>query len=144
MFSKEALRELQRQKLSDLSFKDRKKASNLIVQGLKEFISQRKMSVIAAYSPLPLEVDLSLFYEDCLRYGYRLAFPRIIGNELEFRCVTNLSTDLVAGASDLKQATLQCPRVMPAALSLVLVPGFAFDRRGFRVGFGKGFYDRFF
>lgn len=29
------------------------------------------------------------------------------------------------------------------ALDLVLVPGLAFDRRGWRVGFGAGLYDRF-
>ena len=30
-----------------------------------------------------------------------------------------------------------------AALDLVLVPGIAFDRRGWRIGFGAGLYDRF-
>ena len=30
-----------------------------------------------------------------------------------------------------------------SALDLVLVPGLAFDRRGWRVGFGAGLYDRF-
>ena len=32
----------------------------------------------------------------------------------------------------------------PLALDLVLVPLLAFDTRGYRVGYGKGFYDRFF
>ena len=33
--------------------------------------------------------------------------------------------------------------VDPASLDLVLVPLFIFDRKGTRVGYGKGFYDRF-
>jgi len=33
--------------------------------------------------------------------------------------------------------------ISPGEIDLVLVPGLCFDRRGHRVGFGKGFYDRF-
>ena len=33
--------------------------------------------------------------------------------------------------------------IEPAKIDLILIPLLAFDRKGFRVGYGKGFYDRF-
>lgn len=33
--------------------------------------------------------------------------------------------------------------INPASLDIIFVPLLAFDKKGFRVGYGKGFYDRF-
>jgi 5-formyltetrahydrofolate cyclo-ligase len=34
-------------------------------------------------------------------------------------------------------------RLLPSSATLVVVPALAIDARGFRIGYGKGFYDRF-
>ncbi len=42
-----------------------------------------------------------------------------------------------------EQPVLDAPVVGDDAIAVVLVPGLAFDRRGGRLGRGKGYYDRF-
>ncbi len=53
-----------------------------------------------------------------------------------------------AGKEDLKFNSYHIPEPLQAKLtatkpSMVLIPLLAFDKRGYRVGYGKGFYDRF-
>ncbi len=48
------------------------------------------------------------------------------------------------GGSGSSSRPLRRPRIAPAALDVVVVPGIAFDAAGRRLGFGGGFYDRTF
>ena len=37
----------------------------------------------------------------------------------------------------------ECEVCHPSNFSLLIVPGLVYDKKGFRIGYGKGFYDRF-
>ena len=61
---------------------------------------------------------------------------------LSFRLVSSLS-ELSPGAYGIFEPTADAPFAENDFLTLCVVPAVSFDRFGFRLGYGKGFYDRF-
>jgi len=90
-------------------------------------------------SPAPaLELRVKLMGET----STRIAHPRVTGHhEMEARVGT--ADMLLEGSSGILEPDVTGVFVEPSDIDVVLVPGMAFDRRGFRVGYGKGFYDTF-
>lgn len=52
-------------------------------------------------------------------------------------------SDLRPGAFGVREPSDACAPVFPDDTALCVVPGMCFDRQGYRVGYGKGYYDRF-
>ncbi len=78
--------------------------------------------------------------------GYRYAFPRInFSNlDLEFHETSNNENNFELNSYGILEPHLDHSNpVEGAEAALVFVPALAFDQEGFRLGSGKGFYDRF-
>ncbi len=91
------------------------------------------------------EIDTNLIFQRIWREfpGIETLAPRAnfqTGNivNLEFA----LETELVKNAWEISEPAHN-ETVETEKIDLVLVPLLCFDRKGFRVGYGKGFYDRF-
>ena len=108
----------------------------------------RQAQRVLAYCSMPKEVQTSGILEAALRDGKRLFLPRCRPGLAHFETVEvrNLPTDLEPGPlRNLMQPLASLPTVSAEnGFDLVLAPGVAFDRQGYRIGFGAGMYDRFF
>jgi 5-formyltetrahydrofolate cyclo-ligase len=104
---------------------------------------------ILAYCSMPDEVGTDGLLKAALDQGKRLALPRCLKGVPCFDPVEvrDLETDLVSGKfRGLREpvaALSAWDLERDGAFDLIVVPGVAFDRKGNRLGFGAGMYDRF-
>lgn len=101
---------------------------------------------ILAYASTENEISTKEFVTAAFANGKRVAFPRCTDNNgiMDFYYVNSVK-DLKRGAFGIFEPNENCIRV-PASdykNSLCVVPGLSYDISGYRLGYGKGYYDRF-
>ena len=96
--------------------------------------------VASAYWPMREEMDVRPLMAALAERGCTVALPVVMGKgkPLIFRRWQS-STLLQAGSFGLSEPSADEPEVTPR---IVFAPLLAFDRRGNRIGWGAGFYDR--
>lgn len=100
--------------------------------------------VILSYMPYGKEANVLPINQRILEDGKTLLIPRVKNaTDLEAIPVESLNSGLVQGAFGIWEPDPVRDPMDPQSIDLVLVPGLAFDRKGNRLGHGKGYYDRF-
>ncbi|MBA4223797.1 5-formyltetrahydrofolate cyclo-ligase [Bosea sp. (in: a-proteobacteria)] len=95
-------------------------------------------SPVSAYWPMRSEADPRPILEALHERGLLLCLPAIAGKRMHFRRWAPWEPIVPGGFGTLVPAPEQ-PEVKP---TILIVPLAAFDRRGYRIGYGKGYYDR--
>jgi 5-formyltetrahydrofolate cyclo-ligase len=93
---------------------------------------------VSAYWPMRSEADPRPILESLHANGVSLCLPAIVDRRMIFRRWAPWEPIVPGGFGTLVPEPQQ-PQVNPAIL---IVPLAAFDRRGYRIGYGKGYYDR--
>lgn len=101
----------------------------------------RKADTIYGYLPYNQEVRTVPMLERAIKEGKRVAVPKVIGDEMRFIYMTDLSK-VEKGYAGIPEPIADGP-VADDPTALVLMPGLTFDPQGHRIGYGGGFYDRF-
>ena len=96
---------------------------------------------IYGYLPYNQEVRTVPMLERALADGKRVAVPKVIGDEMRFIWMEDL-TRVEKGYAGIPEPIDDEP-VADDPTALVLMPGLAFDPQGHRIGYGGGFYDKF-
>jgi 5-formyltetrahydrofolate cyclo-ligase len=98
---------------------------------------------VMVYMALAQEVQTRLIIEEAQRQGKRIVIPAIQGSTLLAVELPPEDTLLQRGPHGILEPVYKTSTVRLEDIPCVLVPGVAFDRRGGRLGFGGGYYDRF-
>lgn len=101
-------------------------------------------SAILFYASIHQEVNIWPLVETSLQKGAAVCLPRYIPQKdfYEAALLRNTDTDLVSGHFGVREPGPDCPTFPLNRLDFILVPGVAFDASGYRLGRGRGYYDR--
>lgn len=97
-------------------------------------------TVLLYASHFPEEIDTKPWIDLAIRWGKRVVLPKI---DIHTKRLTlHLGTETTPGTMGIPEPPATNPIVSPTEIDWVLVPGIAFDRKGYRLGRGGGFYDK--
>jgi 5-formyltetrahydrofolate cyclo-ligase len=102
----------------------------------KEF---RSAEIIGAYYAFGSEVRTDVIIEQARSIGKKLALPSIESENLTFYELSS-GKYLVKGRFGIMEPL---PYGLIDRMDMIVVPGIAFDKNGYRLGYGKGYYDKF-
>ena len=110
---------------------------------MQQTVWQKAQSVLF-YAPLPEELDVWPLLMTALAAGKTVSLPRFDAEQKNYvAChIKDAARDLREGQFGIREPGELCPRISLNRLDLILVPGIAFDLNGYRLGRGKGHYDR--
>lgn len=146
MESKKAIRKLIKEKKDILSLEQRQKWDKIIFDKVISSYEYRNSKVIFIFVSYNNEVDTHKIMEQALKDGKILCVPKIISKEkgmdiVQIRGFEDLEISSDYGILEPKNNKL---KIEEEKIDLSYVPGLAFDGQGGRIGYGGGFYDRFF
>lgn len=124
--------------------RDEKICKNIIASA-----AYRYADILLLYYPIKGEIDILPVMEAALSAGKKVAFPRCCAEDHSMTFYyTSSKEDFEKGSYGLQEPFTDLPVFDPDEINsknvLCIVPAVVYDHRGYRVGYGGGYYDRFF
>jgi len=121
----------------------RNRKSKVISKKLLRRAVYKKAKIVMFYLSKNREVNTQEMISAALAQGKVIAVP-VVDRKTNMitPCKIGLGTRFTVGQYGILEPVKKC-RIAPEKIGLVVVPGVAFDKKGSRLGRGKGYYDRF-
>jgi len=141
---KQELRLNCRAKRQALSPEEKSTLDRLVAENVRRLKEYRPAKTLLIYMSTPIEVDTVQIIKNAWADGKRVAVPRCIpdSRDMEFHYIDSLEC-LAPGTFSVLEPNPSLPVVDDFTGCLMIVPGMQFDMKGYRIGYGKGYYDRY-
>ena len=107
---------------------------------LAKVLEQNGTGLCAIYNTIQGEVDIQCLAEKTV--NWRFCYPKVLDDGLGFY-IPKSKSSFSQGAYGVSEPVIEESEPVDVKdIQVVCVPGLAFDRKGARLGMGKGFYDR--
>lgn len=140
---KKELRNKYLKALKNIDSKQKKEWDESIFQ---QFINSKyfkNYQVFALYVSFSYEVDTFKIIKYLLEHNKKVALPRMENENLEFYYINSLSDLVIDNQWNIYQPKKNNKVAKIKELELIVVPLIAFNQNYYRLGYGKGYYDRF-
>jgi len=126
-----------------LSEQEREMKNQLIIEKLMTVDAYKTAQNILIYASYNYEVDTDLLILKSMVKGKKIYMPKVDGDDMEFYRVFSLD-ELKAGAFGIREPyDIEHFMYLGDSKSLCILPLASFDDCGNRVGYGKGYYDKY-
>lgn len=127
------------------SVKQRSEKENIIVEKLETFNVVTDADIVLVYAACGSEVNIDSFIKYLLSSGKTVALPVCLDKtgDMDFYYIDSLDAVEYGmyGIREPERNKLYDVRMFDK--SVCIVPAVCFDKSGMRIGYGKGYYDRF-
>ena len=123
----------------------RTKLSRRIANSVASWIKSKGFDAVMLYLSMRSEVETDGLLDILLHQEKVVCAPVVDTHQLELtpHRIQNPKTELVRHRYGMLEPGATSPIFPTDQLQLIIVPGIAFDSNGYRLGYGKGFYDKF-
>ena len=139
------LRNFYRSIRQKLSVQDKLSLDQKVFERVLRLNQYATAQLLLVYVSTAIEVDTKMLIEKALEDGKRVGVPRCVPGtrEMEFYEIHSLD-ELEPGTFGVLEPNPNPEKLLPQDPGgLCIIPGLCFDNFGYRLGYGKGYYDRF-
>ena len=141
METKNEIRKVMKAKRREVDGKERETAALALLDRLVETKDYQDAKSVYAFVSYNDEIDTFPIMRRVLEDKKRLFAPKIEAGVMSFYEIMNIDRDLSEGAFGILEPNTGAMDI--SHNGLMLMPGLAFDKEHNRVGYGKGFYDKY-
>ncbi|MGN0571364.1 MAG: 5-formyltetrahydrofolate cyclo-ligase [Candidatus Fimenecus sp.] len=142
---KQSLRAACKEKRRALSETEKARLDRKITNKFLNLFQYREAEVLLCYVSTEIEVDTFQILRRALQDGKTVAVPRCVDGtcEMDFYVITDFAQLEKGAFGVLEPNPALCEKLTDFSQGLCVVPALSYDLSGYRLGYGKGYYDRF-